>query len=880
MGFRGVFSDGKTSILLFDPSQELANCAAHGIPPPAALSKANSLAVPQGPEPARGWILVRRGDLDNLNLNARCSLTMTVVDEAKGINDTRIWQNLIIAREPQVVIPSFTANDEDGVCLVELTDVRHLLKNPTFGAAINSSYNVRSLAVGATWDTSTLNVGVPWTWAGMVADLWGNVSATLGAAPALPFSPDGTPEGWIFRGATAWESLTAVLWRIGCAVRADLTLSAGKQFTIVQIGAADKVASATLAAAEQQDRLIHDAEFQTVDMGTVPRGVRVFFHKQSNANQSIIASHQWQTTPLYSVDVTGPDAFTENVYAPILDDMAAIYDSTGTLTNAAALATRAAERSADFFRMIADDRRWQRFSGLVGLAAGSNLKGVRWMQIGQGCMTEVIWHPYLGLALDDDAVWQTVYADPKRQGFYNGWPAASASTYLAVTTSPITARVGTQFGQGTAELQKIPGGLLTDAGTATEIYNKFAHVIPTGVTVSLLRDSSSGLLWVVEPDRKQYSDCVNGFLSKLVSDDGGINYSITSLCIPCPACGSGSGCGCPCVSLTTLCLTFADGRSVTLTGPALTPPCASSQEWSGSGTGTLTGGTFKFWCNGPFGPGYILSVNTIGGVDYFLSTTNTWDCSSPQSLVGDSRSDTTGLGLSSTATITVGACSGSGSGSGTGSGGGCSITRTQLLATSQTGSGFSATVPGTVPAGALLVVKVGVGGNGSPISVTFNGVGMNQDLHQDLPSIDGSMSQWSLPISAPVTNGTLTSSSQANGPFLYLFTSTQIVGLVSNLVDSPTKKTDSGISSSPDAGFSANTATVCEISEATFVLKTPSGAPAWQNGFSSGGLVSGTSGGSTYELLDGYRILSAIVAVDAANSLTAAEWQGGEACYK
>src|SRR5438270_97081 len=82
----------------------------------------------------------------------------------------------------------------------------------------------------------------------------------LGAFPGLPRTPGGTPEGWIFQGMRAWDALTTLLTRIGCALRRDLTLATG-QFTIVTVGQSDSAVNATLAAAEAADQKIHDGEF-------------------------------------------------------------------------------------------------------------------------------------------------------------------------------------------------------------------------------------------------------------------------------------------------------------------------------------------------------------------------------------------------------------------------------------------------------------------------------------------------------------------------------------------------------------------------------------------------------------------------------------------
>ena len=405
--FNGFLRDGTTTIPLMGSPQAFVEVATHDIPTNSWLSKptdlylgrSNSFAMPLH-EASHAWVLVARSAINTLDLNARH--TLNFISDVPVLTSIT-WQNLVVCREPQAVIPSNIDADPLGAILVELADVRWLCKNPTYAVPISARYNVRNAATGATpYTTDSLDGAVAWTWATMVEDIWTTMATWLGTFPGLPFVPDGTPEGWVFPGVSAWDALTAVLMRLGCAVRADLTLDAGSQFSIVQIGAADAATDTAITDAIDLDRKIHDGEFEDETLGRMPYGVRVFF-----------ARYGGTLTPPHPVDKIGPlSADAEpGVYTPIWDDLPAIYDASNVLQNGAACDTRAAERSADFYRMRDDGggRLWQRFSGLLELSTGSTLKGVRWVADDRGVWTEIVRHPFKRLCLSDEGEWRRVY---------------------------------------------------------------------------------------------------------------------------------------------------------------------------------------------------------------------------------------------------------------------------------------------------------------------------------------------------------------------------------------------------------------------------------------------------------------------------------------
>ena len=394
-----------------------------GKPIPPELSRCNSWWNPLGAEPARGWFIMQRRDINKINLNALQDWVWQFEDQEntpKRPLQTRTLKSLVICKEPLNLTPSNVANDPDSIFLVEVADSRWRAFNPYFQANITKYYNVRAGAwqqagsTAAEFMTGSLNSGALWTWQTMFADVWGAMATQLGPAPTLPFTPDGTPEGFIFL-SSAWQAVTEVLTRIGCAVSVDHTKNQGEQFTVARVGEEDGDAEDILRAAEDDDAKIHDAEWIPIARGLFPASVQVNFHRKEaypgEEETTPRDSTQWLTQSVYSVTVAGTNANAEpGLVHQIWDDLPAIYDNSGLL-NGSALNTRAAERVADFYRLLGatgGQRLTKRYSGLLPLVPGSSLKGVAYREDpihAAGVFTEVIRHPFLNLRVADSGHW-------------------------------------------------------------------------------------------------------------------------------------------------------------------------------------------------------------------------------------------------------------------------------------------------------------------------------------------------------------------------------------------------------------------------------------------------------------------------------------------
>lgn len=385
-------------------------------------------------EPAgKGRVLVTRADLDLLDLDALHTLTWG--DQA---GRTAVLRGLVVSREPECLSPD-ALGDPEAVYSVELADSRWRVHNPTSQQAVNASYNVRlPSGYGGDYYPATLAGGAAWTWGGMIEDLWDLVAPQLGAWPGLPFSPDGVPEGWQFVGSSAWLAVCKVLRRIGCAVRLDLT-AASNQASIVRVGAADAAADALLAAAERSWRKLHDGEFPGIVRGKGPAGWAVTFYRRDAAG----GGGDWPPNSAYVVNVDSVDVgrAEPGVYAPIIDDLPALYDA-GVLTNLADLEARAAERGADADRMLRNgggQRLLKTYSGVLVLAPGATIKAVAYRLSAEGgVVTDVARHPLpalLDLSRCCEGPPPLPFPPPAP------WAPAEPTYALPVGTTPTTATI-------------------------------------------------------------------------------------------------------------------------------------------------------------------------------------------------------------------------------------------------------------------------------------------------------------------------------------------------------------------------------------------------------------------------------------------------------
>jgi hypothetical protein len=374
-----------------DPGQALIAARQDGAPEDF-VSRANSYRCPLGPEPGEAWVLLARSDLNDLAKNAWHQL--------KWIDGTRTLTIPSLAIVKSSTMQLAAAGAINAARLVHLHDKRRLMKV----ASINGQYNIRIPAPSATsgtglYYTSTLNGGSLWTWQTLLTDIWGNLPSSIrGTAPTLPYSPDGTPEGFRFIGVSAWDALHSVLDKLVCTTSYD---PIADEFSYIRLGTTqDGLADSLLDLAKRQvyDYDPEDAYY----LGNAPETVRVFFPRKETYHgieKDTPDSDNWELTPAVSKDyATGLTGAESGTVWTVWDDLSALYNSSGSNTNSADLQTRADEIGANIAnRLSVSDERYRTIFGslVLDVLPGSEVSEVVWRDYGDetGLVTEVIRRP-------------------------------------------------------------------------------------------------------------------------------------------------------------------------------------------------------------------------------------------------------------------------------------------------------------------------------------------------------------------------------------------------------------------------------------------------------------------------------------------------------
>lgn len=462
---------------LLDPRTLAASCRRHQLPTPF-LGRANSFRCTLGPEPGRGWVLLLRRDLDDLDLDGLHDLVFF-----DGV--TRVTAKDLVIAEPPVCVTPGVQGDAKSAYLVELADVRHFAANRYYAQPLDRAYNVRAPAAPQTYYADTLNAGTAWTWQTLLDHIWGYIDVSqLGVAPALPFAPNGTPENFRFHGVPAWAAFNEVLNRLGCAFKLDPTKSASSgRSALVQLGATD--AKLAQAQKDRARRLVWDPYPLTIQRGRRPAGVVVYFPLRrtdygTEKATGWAAGQQDSTSPLHAITVFDPDS-TKGVQAASLaalfDDLPALVNFANAVTNTAALTARANERAADYYRMFHTggqplQARYAGFHQDAGFLPGPQVTGIAWLDTGGGTaaprggwITEIARWPMLP-RIEEGGGWKL---EP--------WPGPGSDVAQQLRTPDL--------GRLTHPLWPPPGQLGRVTGTTTTA-NVFAGAVqrldPAGLT--------------------------------------------------------------------------------------------------------------------------------------------------------------------------------------------------------------------------------------------------------------------------------------------------------------------------------------------------------------------------------------------------------------
>ena len=376
---------------LYDPRcerRDRARLLREDVPEPAYTNAYYSVA---GRWPDVGWVLLRRGDYNNLNVYAT-NLTLTL-DDLDPATAPVVIPNLAVVQARCVSRGS--AADPNAIYLVQLTNLQGVAYNTWFQFPTTSQYNVVAPAYPGQYYATTTNGGVPWTWATLLQNLWQQMGTFLGPWPGLPagFLPQGTPQNFVFTGTPAWEALNRVLDLLGLVV-AENPQSALAPFTLAVSGAADS--AFVQLSLQYASRLEEDREWLDGGAARAPATVVVLFHRANQyygTEETVRADAlQWQAAPLYEVVVAGPGPFNRGVGVGYLwDDFVVRFDVNGNpLTpDVAAAAAIAADRVGQYYnRVFRAGFMKQVYSGVVPFVTGSQVDGVRWFQDFRGIRGE------------------------------------------------------------------------------------------------------------------------------------------------------------------------------------------------------------------------------------------------------------------------------------------------------------------------------------------------------------------------------------------------------------------------------------------------------------------------------------------------------------
>lgn len=358
---------------LRDPAALLRECLDRDLPTywHGSVTVAN---CPPGRDPGIAAFIMNYGELQKLSKATDHTLNFA---NGEQTIDLKKWT----LREASAIISGNINRDDNTPYLVRAVDRRwHLNRSP-----FSKAYNVTT--DGTNYVASTKNGSTAWTWSQMFADLWTFLPGSP-TAPTLPFTPHGTPQNFIWFGSSsAWQAINDLLDRLACIICYD---PVADSFTVERLGLADAAAVAFENTATKKGQRIWDSLPVAFDRADWPESVKVVFRRYPAPPTGS------DTTYAVTTSLSGTGVVSSTI-VQIEDDACAI-GATGTPTNSAYLAARAAERTADFKRKLQGfDRRLIRsYRGLWKEAVaspGSTYANLLYEDRGAGYATEIKANP-------------------------------------------------------------------------------------------------------------------------------------------------------------------------------------------------------------------------------------------------------------------------------------------------------------------------------------------------------------------------------------------------------------------------------------------------------------------------------------------------------
>lgn len=379
-----------------EPTKVYDYCSRHGLPVDW-FGLPNRFMTSVGAAPGRGWLLMRRGEINSLD---REDLHDLKFDDGSG--GTITIKNLVFIRA-RCVTPG-VVDDPNSCYLIDVRDARYLAANEFYGTPAFAKYNIRARSGSQDYYAESMNPNgsVAWTWQTMLDDLWEMVIVPeLGpvTGPTIPAAaiPATNPEGFEFFGIPAWLAYNELLTKLGCAFVLEHNSATPH---IYQIGASDP----DLTAAEARYNAVRLRDDYTIESkrAKIPETVDVRFHRYNThygTEKTTPVTGSWAMDAVVSKTSDSDGLATQEDSSVVLwDDLPALTDFAGSVTNDAALQTRADQRAADYYRMIhtGGTLSYITYIGIIdhiGFKAGKKVTGVCWKETGHGYQTEVVRYP-------------------------------------------------------------------------------------------------------------------------------------------------------------------------------------------------------------------------------------------------------------------------------------------------------------------------------------------------------------------------------------------------------------------------------------------------------------------------------------------------------
>ncbi len=357
-----------------------------------AGDRATSFRLPLGYDPGVGYVLMTKEDVDDLSKGG--FIEFKWVDS--GSKTTFTFDT--VYNTATSLFPR-RSGDKNTPYLVEFCDKRKLFKM----GGIEKYYNIRMPAPASEagtgvemYHTESLNSGSVWTWQTAFDDLWALLpsGASPGTAPTLPYTPEWNfPENMTFIGESPWEAIEKLLERIECTI----ALSAAGVFTAVRLGTTQAGLLSEFNRLFQDLRLADEYEPVVNTYSYIPETFRVFFpirEIHTGAEKTSPRGSNWQIDRYHTKDVSsGVSDVVTGTVKTIFNDLEALRDESGTITNSATLDDVAAEVAQNYADRLenSDDQMGKVFAGIITtISPGSQVKEVIWSDTGDGPTTEVL----------------------------------------------------------------------------------------------------------------------------------------------------------------------------------------------------------------------------------------------------------------------------------------------------------------------------------------------------------------------------------------------------------------------------------------------------------------------------------------------------------